>query len=172
MGAGSGKTSTSTTNSPYAGLEAAIGQQIWRTAKPVFQTEAGQTESALQTGGVNSQIPMINSTVAAARESASQSNTQLRQQLAASGLAGSSFGNAILGEEQEQSGQQIGGIPSSIAENFISSGVPGVTGAIGTGVSAIGGAASADTTTESTPSFMQYLLQAANVGANDFGGSQ
>lgn len=170
---GSGKTSTgsSSTSSPFAPILMGWGSKLFKSALPVLQQYSGQVGEALRTGGVNSNIPLINAQTSAAREGNSQSLTQLRQQLAASGLAGTSFGNALIEQEQMTGNSQVSQIGPNTAASLISSGVPTVAGIAGEGGSLAGTAAGLDTTTtqESTPSFIDSLLAGVNAGSNSFG---
>lgn len=163
-GAGGGKSSTSTQTNPYAAQLASMGSQLFKAGFPTISTLAGQTQSALQTGGVNSQIPAINANLAAARQAYSTSNQALKNQLSESGLLNSSFGQQILAGEQEQAGQNIAGIPANMTNAFLAGAIPTVAGAATAGTSAVGGAGSLTGTTTQTPSFMNYLLAGLGAG--------
>lgn len=168
-GSGGGKTSTSSTSSPYAAILEGIGSQMWRTAKPVYQTYASQAEEALRTGGVNAQIPSVSRAVGAAREQQSQSTTDLRQRLAQSGLAGTSFAQALLQEDASQGGQAVANIPAEATSAFVGQAVPQVLGMGRAGVGAIGQAAGIDQTTTSTPSFWDFFTKGLSAGAQTGG---
>lgn len=165
-GGGGGKTSTQTgQNQSQFSPEL---MNLYRLSLPTIRALSGQTTSALQTGGVNANIPSINASVASARESFSRSQEMLRQQLATSGLSGSQFAQEILGGNQMQSGENISQIPTSITNDFLSRGVPTV---VGTGTSALSTAAGLNTssTQQFTPSFWSMFLQglqsAGQIGA-------
>jgi hypothetical protein len=83
--------------------------------------------------------------------------------LGQSGLAGSSFAQQILGENQMQAGQNIAGIPSTMTNDFLARGVPTVVGA---GTNALSTAASLNTTSRGqfTPSLFNDLLQGFTGG--------
>jgi hypothetical protein len=148
---GGGKTSKSTSSSPYASSLAAFGA----SASTPYKQLAGQTTEALQTGGVNAQIPSINRSVDAARSAYSNSLKQTQNSLAASGLSGTAFGQQILGSLSESGGENIAGIGPNVAGQFIQA-APAVTGE---GVSALGTAGGLDTTQTATSSFWDLVNQ-------------
>src|SRR5579859_2504633 len=104
MGAGGGKTSTSSSStfSPFAPLLASMARQRNQESQMVLQPLAAQTTEALQTGGVNARIPIINANLASARTAASSNMNAIKDHLAQSGLLNSSFGQAILAQEGGQ----------------------------------------------------------------------
>ena len=174
MGGGS-KTSQSTTNSPWANDLASIGLQDWRMAKPALQAYSSQASEALKTGGVNANIPSINAAVDASRQSSSQSETQLREQLARSGLAGTPFAQTIMAQQQGTDAARTGAIPAEATQAFIGQAVPQLEGQAGRAASAIGGAGGLQNTTTGTqtPSFWDYFtqgLQAGGMGAMAYAG--
>jgi hypothetical protein len=79
-------------------------------------------------------------------------------------LLNSSFGEGILANLQQQGGQQIAGIPTDIASGFISQGAPTVQNLGNAGIGALGTAGGLDTTTTSTPSFWDYMMQGMQAG--------
>src|SRR5271166_3715911 len=121
MGAGGGKTSNETQQSTSAFTPEL--NNLFRMSLPTLRSLSAQTAEGLQTGGVNAQIPSVNASVASAREAYSRSQTALKEQLATSGLANSSFAQQILGTNAQQAGQQIAGIPSSMTNDFLARGV-------------------------------------------------
>jgi len=174
-GSSGGKTSSSTSSqsSPYAPILAAIGSQMWNTAKPVSQTYANQANEALKTGGVNANIPSINASVDASRQSSSQSETQLRQRLAQSGLAGTPFAQNIMAQQQGTDNARTGAIPADATQAFISQAVPTVLNEGNAGIGALGTAGGLDINTKSTstPSFWDTFMQGAGIGATAFAGA-
>lgn len=158
MGGGSSKTSTGTESSPYAGLIAQFGRAFLPSAKAF----GAQETEALKTGGVNAQIPIINRAVDASRGAESQANTQLQESLARAGLANTSFGAQILGNQQMAGAQRTAEIPTDIAGQFIGA----VPGTAGTGVGAASGAAAANRITTVTPSFWDLFAQGLGLGGN------
>jgi hypothetical protein len=169
MGAGGGKTSSSSssTSSPWADVLGKIGLQEWRMAKPAISTYNQQAAEALKTGGVNANIPSINAAVDASRQSSSQSETQLREQLARSGLAGTPFAETIMAQTQGGDAARTGAIPAEATQAFIGQAVPQLEGQAGRAAGAIGTAGGLNTTTTgtSTPSFWDYFSQLAASGA-------
>jgi len=166
-----GKTSTGTqTNSSQFTPQL---MSLFNMAKPTLSTLSAQTQSGLQTGGVNTQIPSINASLAASRQAYSTSQQALKNQLGESGLANSSFGRQILGQSAATAGQGIADIPTNMTNNFLRGAAPTVVGA---GVGALGQAAGLNTTgtTKSTPSAWDSFVQAAHFGmdpAGLFGGA-
>lgn len=169
-GSGGGKTSTSSsqTSSPFAPLLANMGMDLFKMSKPALSLGMGQTTEALQTGGVNARIPSINTSMAAARQGAAQSGQRIRQQLAQSGLAGSSFGNAILSAYEGDTGQTISGIPSREATAISDRGLGMAGNLAGMGIGGVGRAAGIDTKTTGTqtPSFWDMFMQGMAIGSN------
>ena len=141
---------------------------IFKSSVPTLRALSSQTTEALQTGGVNAQIPSINSSVAAARQAYSTSQQSLKNQLAQSGLANSSFGTAILGQNQEQAGQQIAAIPSQITNDFLQRGAPTVIGA-GTGALTTAAGLNTQSNTQFTPGFWQMFTQGLGASSQGLG---
>ena len=140
--------------------------QLYRMAKPTLQTLSAQTAEGLKTGGINAQIPSVNASVAAAREAYSQSHQALKNQLSEAGLANSSFGTEILGNQQMEAGQQIAQIPTTMTNDFLARGVPSV---IGAGTNALNTAAGLNTTQQFTPGFWQLFTQGLQAGSQGAG---
>ena len=153
----SGKTSTSQNSSAFTPQLLSL----FNSAKPTLTTLGAQTAEGLRTGGVDSQLPEVSANVAAAREAYSQHTTNLRNQLAESGLANSSFAKDILGENEMTGTQQIASMPANITDSFLGRAIPAV---VGSGTSAIQEAARLNTTTNTTPSFMDFFLQSLQAG--------
>jgi hypothetical protein len=170
MGAGGGKSSTSSqsTNSPWADVLGRIGQQQWRMAKPALSAYSGQAAEALKTGGVNANIPSINSAVDASRQSSSQSETQMREQLARSGLAGTPFAETIMSQQQGADSARTGAIPAEAAQSFIGQAIPQLEGQAGRAAGAISGAGGLQNTQTgtSTPSFWDFFSQGLQAGGS------
>ena len=166
-GSASDTMSSGQTSSPYAPLLAAFG----KSALPVYQQQTSQVGEALRTGGVNAQIPIINSSIDASREAASTSMESTRSALARAGLSDSSFGQRVLASQQGQEGSFISQIPSQAATSFIGL-APGLTGQ---GISAAGAAGGLDThslgaqtqtgASNSGSSSDQYLQYAMQIGS-------
>src|SRR5271168_967163 len=76
-------------------------KNLFNMSLPTIRALSAQTAEGLQTGGINAQIPSINSSVAAARQAYSTSQQALKNQLGQSGLANSSFGEEILGQSAQ-----------------------------------------------------------------------
>lgn len=173
-GSGGGKSSSSSSSqsSPFAPLLASIGLNEWNMAKPVLSTYSNQASEALKTGGVNANIPSINAAVDASRQSSSQSETELRQRLAQSGLAGTPFAQSIMAQEQGTNNARTGAIPAEATQAFIGQAVPTVLNAGQAGVGALGTAAGLDINTKSTstPSFWDMFNQGLSAGGLAFAG--
>src|SRR5271166_1972438 len=126
-GGGKSNTGSSSQSSPYAPILEGIGASLWKMAKPTAAALSSQTLSALQTGGVNSNIPQINAAEGSARESQSQSMTQLQQQLArVPGLANSSLGQSLLANQRMTGNQTVNNIGPNAAASFAGQNVPNV----------------------------------------------
>ena len=150
MGGGSGKSSSTTTTSPYAPALWAMASQRNRATMPVLNELSAETQNALQTGGVNSGEPLINRQTDAAREASSQGMETTRQNLARAGLSGTSFAQAILGTQNQSNAGNIANIGPNVASSFIA-GAPNI-GLNASGLSTAASAAGLDTTTTATPS--------------------
>ena len=85
----------------------------------------------------------------------------LRQQLAQSGLANSSFAQEILGENDMQGTQQIANMPADITSSFLGRAVPVVAG---TGTNALNTAANLNTTSTWTPGEFEQFIMAMQAG--------
>lgn len=159
----SGKSNTTQNSSAFAPQLL----QLYNMSKPTLQALSSQTREGLQTGGVNSNIPAVNASVASAREAYSQHTQNLRNQLAKSGLANSSFANQILGENEMSGTSQIANMPANITQDFLGRSIPTVTGA---GTGALGQAASLDTTSKFTPGFWEMFMQGLQSASPAAGG--
>jgi hypothetical protein len=151
IGGSNSKTSSGTETSPFAPLIAKFAKSFLPAAKTYGQQET----EALKTGGVNAQIPVINRAVDASRGAESTSNQQTQQALARAGLANTSFGAQILGNQEQAGAENTASVPTNIASQFIST-VPGTSN---TGVGAASGAAAANRSYTSTPSFWSSFMQ-------------
>jgi hypothetical protein len=162
MGAGGGKTSKGTSSSPFAPLLASFGMSA---AQP-FKLLTGQTAEALQTGGANAQIPIINRSADAARSALSQSTKTTQEALARSGLSGSAFGQQILADLSMKGGEDIAAIGPNAAQQFIS----GASGVTGQGIGALGTAGGLTRKETSTKSFWDIFNEglAATAGPAAF----
>jgi hypothetical protein len=163
MGGGSSsKTSTGTESSPFAPLIAKFAKSFLPAAK----TFGAQEVEALKTGGINSQIPIINRSVDASRGAESSQNQETQQALARAGLDRTSFGAQILGDQNLKAREDTAAIPTNIASQFIAA-VPGTSN---TGVGAASAAAANSRNFTQTPSFwdsfMQGLQGVGQIGAD------
>lgn len=166
MQAGTSKgTSSMTASSPFSPLIAKFAKSFLPSAKAFGQQET----EALKTGGVNAQIPIINRAVDASRGAESSANQDTQQALARAGLADTSFGAQILGNQKMQGAQNTAAIPGNIAGQFISA----VPGTASTGVGAAEGAAASNYSssgrTSNTASFMDQLQQGVQTVTNPQG---
>ena len=169
MAASGGKSSTSGSQSSQFAPQL---MQLYRMTKPTIEALASQTREGLQTGGINSRIPAVNASLAAARSAYSQGTQGLKDRLSQSGLGGSSFAQALLAENEMAGGQRIAQIPTDITQAFLSGSVPAVTGI---GTSALGEAAGLNRSFQSSTNqfgweadpgkFISELLGGAGQGA-------
>lgn len=79
----------------------------------------GQITEALRTGGIGAQIPIIQQSVSASNQAASDALRQTRDSLAQSGLSRTPYGQSILAGTRMQGAQQTAGIPTQYAQSFI-----------------------------------------------------
>lgn len=165
---GGGKSSQTQTSSPYAGALWATGNKWQKTAFPLFSQMTSNAEQAIQTGGVNSNIPSINRAVDASRQAATQSQNSTRQSLARLGLENTPFAQTILAQNQQTSGQQIASAGPTQAQ-AISSMAPGLISTGMGGISAMSSAAGLDTTTTYNPGFWQSFVQGLQGASSGVG---
>lgn len=136
-------------------------------AAPALRSYSGQAAEALRTGGVNANIPSINAAVDASRQSSSQSETQLREQLGRSGLAGTPFAETIMAQQQGADSARTGAIPAEATQQFISQAIPQLEGQAGRTTGALSAAGGLDNTQQGTqtPSFWDFFTQGLQSGA-------
>lgn len=158
MGAGGGKTSTSTSSSPYAAALWGIGSKYAKGALPLFNQSVSTAEQALQTGGVNANIPSINRAVDANRQASSQSMEATRQSLARLGLSDSPFAQDLIAQANQTANNEAASVAPDAASRIIA-GIPGLIGEGQAGFSPMSTAAGLDTTSTYTPSFWQLVAQ-------------
>src|SRR5216684_7633427 len=166
MGLGGGSTSTTSTNSPWAGVLGNMGKSAWKIAQPLMSTLGSQFLEALKTGGVNSFIPWINRAVDASRMSASKGIEGLRQSLARTGQGNSAFGEAQLSEANMQAGNQVANTPEEMIMSFIQ-GAPQFalgTGKLAEGAMGMAGGLQNTSTTTSQPGFWDLFMQGMKSG--------
>src|SRR5882757_8885635 len=144
MSVGGGKSSGESSQfSPYAPQLEGFAKYLMGRSKSVLNPLTAQTAEALKTGGVNAQIPIISRAVSASRGAESSSNTQTQEALSRSGLANTSFGASIMGNQEMAGAERTAAIPQDIAGQFIANagslGLGEASGGIGAGASAMQG---------------------------------
>lgn len=157
---------SSSVSSPYASTLGSMGKQEFKIAQPLLQTLGSQFLEALRTGGVNSFLPWITRALDASRQSASQGIQSLRQNLARTGLGGSSFGQSEIDQAQMQAGESANQTPAQMVMQFIQ-GAPGFAQGLAsdaTGNIAAAGNLDQTTNTTSTPSFWDTFMQGLQGG--------
>lgn len=173
-GSGGGKTSsgTSSTFSPYSATLGMFARQRNNESQQVLKPLAAQTQEALQTGGVNARIPIVNANLAAAKTAASSSMNSIKDHLAQSGLLNSSFGQEILAKQGSETSQEIAGIPAQDTQNFLNMGVNAAMGESRGAVGAASAAGSLDQSgqTSQTASMWDLLMQGLQSGATAYAG--
>lgn len=141
---------------------AGVAQRIIRETNPVRREILGQQLEALQTGGVNAQIPIVQRAVDASNRAASQATEAARSDIARTGLAGTPFGANVLANVGLEGRARSAAIPSAIAGS-IASGAPAFVSSIQSqGLEALRSAADLDRLIQSFnsqqyASFMQDL---------------
>src|SRR5271157_3737201 len=170
-----GKSSTGKTSgsSPSAGPLAGMSMQDWQMAQPFLKTLMSQGASALQTGGVNAQIPSINASVAASRSASSANMESLKNRLSSSGLLNTSIGQEMIANFAQEQGQETAAIPSRMSDARIASAVGPALGLTNVGISGTEAAAglTATSTTTTTPSFWDTFMQGTQAGGQVAAGS-
>lgn len=164
MGGFTNGQSTNQTTSPYAPALAKFGVQQMKTAEPINAQLGSQFLEALRTGGVNSFIPWITRALDSVRSAGSTGVEQLRQNLARSGFGGSSEGQAMLAQGEQQANQQTAMTPAQMIMQFITGAPAFASNTANSGANALSGAMSGNTTTTATPSFWDLFLRGAESG--------
>ena len=92
----------------------------------------------------------------------------MREQLARSGLAGTSFAENILSQEQGTNAARTGAIPSDMTQAFIGQAIPQLGGQAGRASGAIAGAGGLQNTQAGTqtPSFWDFFTQGLQAGGS------
>src|SRR5688572_14383634 len=152
-GGGGGKGGGSENTSGSAALEA-FAKEMQEMSRPVRQETFAQVLEGLQTGGVTSKIPQINTAIEASRGATSSSIKQIDEQLAMMGLSNTGTGQKIRAEALAMGEQRTSQIPSELVQQFIQNALGQITGTQQTVVQGYGGAAEA-----------QSRMYAANTSA-------
>ena len=161
---GSGGSSTTTQTSPYAPALWAMANQRNKATMPVLNTLSAETQNALQTGGVNSGEPLINRQTDAQREAASQGMEITRQNLARTGLSGTSFAQQILGTQGQSNSENIANVGPNVANQFVA-GAPSI-GLNSSGLDTAASAANLDSTQTFSPGFWALFNQGLQSGSS------
>lgn len=166
---GGTSTGTSSVSSPYATPLGNMGKSLWATAQPLIKTIGADFLEALRTGGVNSFLPWITRALDASRRSSSMGIQDMRQNLARTGLGGSSFGEQELDTAQTAAGDEANQIPANMIMQMIQ-GAPGFATNLSRGATAnyeAAGGLDQTRQTTYTPSFWEQFMQ--GFGGGGFG---
>lgn len=124
---------------------AGVAQRIIRETNPVRREILGQQLEALQTGGVNAQIPVIQRAVDASNRAASQAMEATRAEIArAPGIAGTPFATRTLGDVALEGRARSAAIPTAIATGIIGNAPAFVEASTRSGLGALSQAADLD----------------------------
>lgn len=135
----SGSTST-TTPSPY--LETA-SNAILTGVQPLNDEFSRQLLEGLKTGGIGAQIPIISKMMEASRRANSASTSQLGDELARTGLAGTPFGTTQVANQRREGEYKT----SQIGPNFVAELLKLIPGFVGEAQkTGVGGLSQASTT--------------------------
>lgn len=122
----------------------AIANAFFTETTPLRQQLIGQYSEALQTGGSEARMPVIQKAQEQSRQATSNTLAGLDAQLAQSRLAGTPFGEQIRANALQQGQQATAAVPTNIVAQMFQQ-IPGfVTGANQTVVSGLGSAAGAE----------------------------
>src|SRR5882757_1596885 len=113
----SGGKSSSSTSSAFGDILGGIAQKINKEVDPVRKMFLGQMKQVLS-GDMftNSNLPLIQSGVAAARQAGAASRTSTQGNLATSGVAQSPFAAAIMSMTDQGTNENIGAVPRQVSE--------------------------------------------------------
>src|SRR5271170_5012206 len=126
-------------SSPMSNVLSAMSMQMFRESNPTMKTLLGQTNEALQTGGIGAQIPMIQSAVTNAQSSLSGSMQSAKDAFAKiPGLSGSPVAQGQLSNMSMQGNEAISQIPTNMAMQFIGMGTQAAGGMMGQSTGAMG----------------------------------
>jgi hypothetical protein len=163
MGGGGGKGGGGKDKAGKALAE--IAQQFFRETEGLRGGLIGQFEEALNTGGVEARMPVIQKAQERSRQATSSALAQTQNQLAQSGLAGTPFAEMIQGGMLQQGAQQRAGIPTEIISQMLQQ-IPGfVTGANQTIIQGMGQAAGAEAQRGAQgPAWLSALMSPFSIG--------
>ena len=100
--------------------------QFWSETGALRETIQNQMLEALQTGGVNAQLPIVGRAEEQQRTQTSAALRDIDAQMAQQGLAGTPFAAQMRAEEASRGRQALAGIGPAMAMQFIQQ-VPGYT---------------------------------------------
>lgn len=98
--------------------QAQISEDVLREAAPIREELFAQILEALQTGGVEARLPIVQRAIEASRSASSRAIQQTQDRLAAQGLSGTPFGENILANLEFSGRQQAGSIGPMFAQEL------------------------------------------------------
>lgn len=146
MGSMSNKGSTSGMSEEFYDWLAAVAGEVYEDISPLRRDLIGQMESALEGDVSGGMIPILSKAVESSKQAASRTQQATTEELSRTGLTGTPFGAAVLGQTKQQGEQAGATAETNILQQLISAipdytlglgqtaTVPGVGGA-GTGKS-------------------------------------
>lgn len=127
MGGGGGKSSGQTGQNLLPFAKAFEGE-----TRPLRSQLFGNITEALRSGGVGANVPIIQSSVSAARSSLGEALRGSSEGLSRSGLQGTPFGQRQMAQSRQQGMMGISQIPTQLAQQLIQMATTGVGLAGGT----------------------------------------
>lgn len=122
-----------------------MGVSDWQRQAPIRKEFENQLLSAITTGGVGAQLPIVSKSVEGSKQATSQAMEAMDERLSTTGLAGTPYGERARAGTQLQGEQATAAIPTNFAQQLISM-IPGYTQAAASGgMQGVGSVLGADT---------------------------
>lgn len=146
-----------------------IAEALFNESTPLRRTLLTQGKEAADTGGVTSQIPLINRLIEGRRSALSTSMRDTEGRLAASGLARTPFGQSTLANLQIGGESEIADIGPKTAAEFLKMLVAPTFNQSGQVVSAASGAAGAESTVTASENQARAQILSRSLPQSNFG---
>lgn len=99
--------------------QSGISQDLFKTAKPLTTGLFNQMLEALQTGGINARIPIIQRAVDTQKSKTSAALSTIDESLGQSGLAGTPYGQRVRSEAVTEGASKEADIPTNSVLDFL-----------------------------------------------------
>lgn len=119
------------------------GEKLLKQSNKPRKLLLDQLTEALATGGVKAKIPLIQQAVSQSNQANAAALKQTSEGLAQRNIGGP-FASRILAAQRQMGEQEVGKLPTQIAEGVINQGIPFLSNTQSLGTGAIGQVASAE----------------------------